>query len=171
MADNDTPNPLAEHAPSVEDATNELLEALAERDDYKDKWARARADLENYRKRMQREMEEDRKYAAAPMLRALLPGLDGLQRAIKAAGAAKSADELIAGVEMVAKQFDAELAQVGVKPIDAVGRPFDPNLHEAISQRPSPDHPPMTVLDEVERGYTLHDRVVRPTKVIVSSGK
>lgn len=151
------------------DVTDELQALIAERDDYKDKWARARADMDNYRRRMQREMEEDRKYAGLPLLKAVLPGIDGLHLALRAASTAKNADELIKGVEMVSRQFDAALIAVGVTPIAAVGEPFDPNRHEAISQRPSADHPPMTVLDEVERGYTLHDRVVRPTKVIVSS--
>ncbi len=152
-------------------AVAKVLQAvIAERDDFKDKWARARADLENYRRRMQREMEEDRKYAALPLLKAVLPGLDGLHLALRAAAAAKDADQLITGVEMVARQFEAAFAAAGIEAITSVGEPFDPNRHEAISQRPSAEHPPMTVLDEVERGYTLHERVVRPSKVIVSTG-
>lgn len=146
-----------------------LQTLTAERDDYKDKWARARADLENYRRRIQREMEDDRKFAATPIVKALLPGLDNLQRALKAAATSKNADELIAGVEMVVKQFDSALVGLGVQPIAAVGQPFDPNRHEAIAQVPNGDHPPMTVLDEVERGYILNERIVRPAKVIVSS--
>lgn len=150
-------------------AGNIDLDALiAERDDYKNKWARALADLDNYRRRVQKEMEEDRKYAAIPLLKAVLPGLDGLQLTLKAAETSKNADDLITGVSMVVKQFDAALATAGITAIEAVGQPFDPHQHEAISQRPAADHPPMTVLDEVERGYTLHDRVVRPSKVIVS---
>jgi molecular chaperone GrpE len=150
------------------DATVQAL--TAERDDFRDKWARARADLDNYRKRIQREMEDDRKYAATPIVKALLPGIDGLQRALKAAAASKNVDELIAGVEMVAKQFEAALTGLGVQPIDAIGKPFDPNVHEAIAQIPNAEHPPMTVIDDIERGYTLHERIVRPSKVIVSAG-
>jgi molecular chaperone GrpE len=150
-------------------APDELQAALAERDDYKDKWARAQADLQNYRKRMQREMEDDRRFAVVPLVKALLPGLDNLQRALQAASTTKNADELITGVEMVVKQFDAALAAAGVQPIAAEGQPFDPNQHEAITQVPSADHPPMTVLQDVERGYVLNDRVLRPTKVIVST--
>lgn len=142
----------------------------AERDDFRDKWARARADLDNYRKRVQREMEDDRKYAATPIVKALLPGIDGLQRALKAASTSKNTEELLAGVEMVAKQFEAALIGLGVQPIDAVGKLFDPNVHEAIAQIPSPDQPAMTVIDDIERGYTLHERIVRPSKVIVSAG-
>lgn len=155
-------------------ASGETLEqrleaVIAERDDYMDKWARARADLENYRKRIQKEMEEDRKYAALPLLRGLLPALDGLDRALRSAKQSKNADELITGIELVVKQFESALSNAGVQTVSAAGQPFDPNQHEAIQQRPSADHPPMTVLDDVEKGYLLHDRVVRPSKVIVSS--
>ncbi len=163
-----TPPPASETPDTIPmDSTVQAL--TAERDDFRDKWARARADLDNYRKRIQREMEDDRKYAATPIVKALLPGLDGLQRALKAAATSKSVDELVAGIEMVVKQFDAALIGLGVQPIEAVGKPFDPNLHEAIAQVPNADHPPMTVIDDIERGYTLHERIVRPTKVIVSA--
>lgn len=153
-----------------EETLEQRLQAvIAERDDYMDKWTRARADLENYRKRIQKEMDEDRKYAAMPFLRGMLPGFDGLDRALRSAKQTKNAQELITGIELVVKQFESALAGTGVQTVQAVGQPFDPNQHEAIQQRPSADHPPMTVLDDVERGYLLHDRVVRPSKVIVSS--
>lgn len=171
MTDETTPNPQpADEGSPVEASLEEQLQqALAERDDFRDKWARAMADLDNYRRRIQREMEEDRKYLAQPLLKALLPGLDGLDRTLQAAQTSKNADDLITGVQMVQKQFETSLAQFGVKSIEAVGQPFDPNVHEAITQMPSADHPPMTVLQDVERGYLLHDRVVRPSKVIVAS--
>src|SRR5262245_59654829 len=118
-------DPNATDSPDTPDASEATLQTLtAERDDFRDKWARARADLENYRRRVQREMEDDRKYAATPIVKALLPGIDGLQRALKAASTSKNTDELIAGVEMVAKQFEAALIGLGVQPIDAVGKPF-----------------------------------------------
>lgn len=168
---NVTDPPGTPDTPSDASASEATLQTLtAERDDFRDKWARARADLENYRRRVQREMEDDRKYAATPIVKALLPGIDGLQRALKAASTSKNTDELIAGVEMVAKQFEAALIGLGVQPIDAIGKPFDPNVHEAIAQIPSPDKPAMTVIDDIERGYTLHERIVRPSKVIVSAG-
>ena len=156
--------------PTGETLEQQLQTALAERDDYLDKWTRARADLENYRRRVQKEMDDDRKYAPLSLLKGVLPALDGLDRALRAAKQSLNAEELITGIEMVVKQFDAALGQAGVKPVAAVGLPFDPNLHEAIQQRPSADYPAMTVVDDVERGYTLFDRVVRPSKVIVSSG-
>ncbi len=146
----------------------QLQAALAERDQFKDKWTRALADHDNYRRRVQREMDEDRKYAALPLLKTLLPAFDGLDRAVFAAAQSKNAEELIGGVQLTIKQLETALNGFGAKSIAAQGQPFDPNQHEAISQAPSADHPPMTVLHDIERGYMLHDRVVRPSKVIVS---
>ena len=146
----------------------QLQAALAERDQFKEKWTRALADHDNYRRRVQREMEDDRKYAALPLLKSLLPAFDGLDRTIQAASQTKNADELILGVQLTIKQLEAALNGFGAKTIAALGQPFDPNQHEAISQMPSAEHPPMTVLQDVERGYMLHDRIVRPSKVIVS---
>ena len=146
----------------------QLQAALAERDQYKDKWARALADIDNFRKRVYREMDDERKYQSVPILKSLLPVFDGLDRAVFAASQSKNFADLLNGVQMTIKQLETALAGHGAKTILAEGQPFDPNLHEAISQAPSTDHPPMTVLHDVERGYTLHDRVIRPSKVIVT---
>jgi molecular chaperone GrpE len=165
--DQDNPNATSESPVDAPTLEEQLQAALAERDQFKDKWARAMADLENYRRRIQREMEEDRKYAAMPLLKSLLPAFDGLDRAVLAASQSKNADELIKGVQLTIKQLETALNGFGAKVIHAADQPFDPNLHEAISQVPS-DKPPMTVLHDVERGYMLHDRIVRPSKVIVA---
>ena len=150
-------------------AADDRLAALtAERDLNRENWLRAQAEFENYRRRSQKEAEQARLFQSLPLARDLLPGLDNLRRAIAAAESTQNVEELIKGVRMVADQFDAILARHEVKPIESVGQPFDPNLHEAIQQAPSADHPPMTVLQEAERGYTLHDRVIRPSRVIVS---
>ena len=149
---------------------DEQLEATrGERDENYDKWQRALAELENYRRRVQRETEELRIYQALPLALDLLPGLDNLQRALQAAEAAEAAEELVEGVKMVATQFDSILARHGIEPIVAIGEPFDPSVHEAIQQMPSADHEPMTVIEEVERGFRLGERVVRPAKVIVAT--
>ncbi|MBQ18694.1 MAG: nucleotide exchange factor GrpE [Planctomycetaceae bacterium] len=164
----------AAEAEAIDEALAELsldeqLEATrGERDENFDKWQRALAELENFRRRVQREKDELRTYQALPLARDLLPGLDNLQRALLAAEAAEEAGELVEGVKMVATQFDSILAQHGIEPIAAIGEPFDPAVHEAIQQLPSADHEPMTVIEEVERGFRLGDRVVRPAKVIVS---
>jgi molecular chaperone GrpE len=147
-----------------------LAVAIAEQDALKDKLLRAHAELENYRKRVQREREEDRRYAAAPFARDLLPVLDNLQRAVDAADKGGTVEDLRQGVRMVLQQANELLGRFQVRPIEAAGKPLDPNYHEAITQMPS-DQPPMTVLQEVERGYTLHDRVLRPSKVIVAAPK
>ena len=144
--------------------------AVVERDAHYNSWMHAQADLENYRKRTQREAEEIRRYHTLSLMRDLLPGFDNLQRAIFSAKNSSNIEELLQGVRMVAEQFEAILCSHALKPIEAVGKPFDPNRHETVQQVPSDEHPPMTVLEEIERGFTLHDRVVRPSKVIVSSG-
>ena len=146
----------------------QLATVQAERDDFRERWLRAQAELENYRKRSQKELDQERQYRSLPVVRDVLPALDNLQRAIQMAKTAKDNDQLIKGVQMVAQQFEEALARHAVVAIEAVGKPFDPNLHEAIQQAPSKDHPPMTVLHDVEKGYQMYDRVVRPTKVIVS---
>ncbi|SVE40253.1 uncharacterized protein METZ01_LOCUS493107, partial [marine metagenome] len=128
----------------------------------------AQADLENYRKRMEREQQQERKYASMRLLRDLLPVLDNMQRAIEAAEQTEESDSLLEGFKLVAQQLQTMLAQHNCEPIVAVGEPFDPNLHEAGLQVESDDYPPGTVMSEMERGYTLRDRVVRAARVIVS---
>lgn len=147
---------------------NQLATVQAERDDFRERWLRAQAELENYRKRSQKELEQERQYRSLPVARDVLPALDNLQRALQVAKTSKDVDQLLQGVQMVATQLQEALTRHAVVPIEAVGKPFDPNLHEAIQQAPSKDHPPMTILHEVERGYQMYDRVVRPSKVIVS---
>ena len=147
----------------------QLQAVVAERDALLQKWLLAVADLDNYRRRVQKEAEQERRYAVLPLARDLLPALDNLHRALEAAKNGGDVKQLVQGVQMVAKQFDEILARHAVVPINATGKPFDPNLHQALQQVPTPDKPPMTVLAEYERGYTLHDRVVRPSTVIVSA--
>jgi molecular chaperone GrpE len=126
---------------------------------------RAAADLENYKKRAQREKEELQKFGNEKLLRDLLPVLDNLDRALAAAPAG---DPLVAGVTMVRSTFEQVLARNGVKAFSAVGQPFDPSLHEALMQVPTADQPPGTVVVEHARGFTLNDRLVRPALVGVS---
>ncbi len=143
--------------------------ALAERDASLQKWMLALADLDNYRRRMRKEADEQRKFSALPLAEDLLPALDNLQRALEASKTATDASQLVLGVQMVARQFDDILAKHQITTIESVGKAFDPNVHRAIQQVPSAEHPPMTVLVEYERGYQMHDRVVRPSTVIVAA--
>ena len=134
----------------------------------------AQAEMENFRKRMQRESDQLLKYANLPLVRDLLDVIDNLNRASDSAKseAAKSetSQALLAGVAMVTQQFTTVLAKYGCKPIESTGKQFDPNIHQAISQMPSAEHAAGTVANEVAVGYMLHDRVVRPSCVIVSTG-
>jgi len=129
---------------------------------------RSQAELDNYRKRSQREMEDYRRFAKLPLMRDLLPVMDNLQRAIDSAGQSEEGSSLLEGVRMVATHFADTLRQHGCKPIEAADKPFDPHLHEAISQQPSDDQPDNTVLIVTQIGYTLNGRVVRPSQVVIS---
>ncbi|MGE0529610.1 MAG: nucleotide exchange factor GrpE [Bdellovibrionales bacterium] len=150
------------------------LEALkkqaGEREEYLDLARRTQAEFQNYQKRNQREREQERQFLAGSLMRDLLPVLDNLERALNAAQKEGEQSPLVQGVGMVQTQFLDLLKRNGVSPIEAVGQPFDPKLHEALVQQPSPDHPPNTVIQVVENGYQIFDRVLRPAKVIVSSG-
>ncbi len=133
-----------------------------------DRVLRAQADLENYRKRARRELEEERRYANMPLLRDLLPVVDNIQRAIAAAEKSADASNLLDGIRMVAGSLEATLARHHCQRIAALGQPFDPAVHEAIAQQPAADVPPHTVVAVAQDGYVLYDRVVRPAQVVVS---
>ena len=134
-----------------------------------DRALRTQAELENYRKRVARQMEEERRYANIPLIRDLLPVWDNMGRAIEAAENTPETAGLLEGFKMVAGQLESVLEQHHCAKINALGEPFDPNLHEAISQQPSREHPVNTVLGVAQIGFRLHDRVVRPSQVIVSA--
>ena len=130
-----------------------------------------KADLDNYRKRAAKDLEQERLYRALPLARDLLPALDNLRRALDAAKSAPDAAQLAQGVQLVLQQMENTFATHSIKPIPAEGQPFDPNLHQAIQQVPSEQHPPGTVVTEYQKGYTLHDRVIRPSTVVVAAPK
>ena len=134
----------------------------------KDRLLRSHAELENYRRRVQKEATESAKYSALPFIRDLLPGIDNLHRALDAAEQSGDTNNLIEGIKMVASQFTDVLKNQKVQTIVPEGESFDPNLHEALAQVPSADHEPMTVMQVIETGYQIHDRVIRPAKVMVS---
>ena len=142
--------------------------AIAERDENKDMYLRGQAELDNFRRRSRKELADAHQYQSQSMVSDILPCLDNLQRAIAAAETSPNIDELTQGIKMVAKQFEETLTKHGATAIECVGQPFDPNHHQALTQVPSAEHEPMTIIQEVERGYILKDRVIRPSKVIVS---
>jgi molecular chaperone GrpE len=145
------------------------VSAEQERDQFLALLQRTRADFENYEKRVQRDHAQERRYLAGILALDLLPSLDNLERAINAAKQAGEAGPLVQGVVLVQAQLLDVLRRHGITPIEAEGQPFDPTRHEAVMQQPAPEKPPHTVLQVVERGFMIHDRVLRPAKVIVSA--
>lgn len=153
----------------LETLRSRLQTAEQKRDEYLDLAQRTRADFENYQKRMKRDMAEERRYAQAPLAGDLLSALDNLERATAAAEQAGEKGPLVQGVVMVQTQLLDILRRHGITRIEARGQPFDPNLHQAVMQQPSKEHPPMTVVQVLEQGYLIHDRVLRPARVAVST--
>ncbi len=132
-----------------------------------DRALRALADLDNVRKRASRERDEHAKFNQEKLLRELLPVLDNLDRALEHAGAATAADGLAEGIRMTRKLLEEVLARQGVRAVESLREPFDPRLQEAMQSVESAA-PPGTVVAEMVRGYTLHDRLLRPAMVVVS---
>jgi molecular chaperone GrpE len=148
----------------------QLEEKTREASENFDKWLRLRAEFENFKKRMQKEKGDLVKFGNENLLKALLPVLDNLSRAIEHGKNAKENSPLLEGVEMTCKEFLNILDRFGVKPVPAVGEVFDPEKHEALSQEES-DQEANRVIAAVQNGYFYHDRLLRPAKVIVSKGK
>jgi molecular chaperone GrpE len=138
-----------------------------ERDDLKDQLLRSRAEFANYQRRAKQQAEAEKLYAVGDLARDLLEAIDNLERATEALRSSTS-EGITAGLEMVQKQLLATLAKYGVEPIKALEQPFDPNFHDALLQQPSTEHPEGTVVAELGKGYKIHDRVLRPSKVAVS---
>lgn len=163
----------ADHEEAVDEALEsrdeemERLRATAEEADKRVLMAQAEA--ENFRKRMRRDYEDQIKFAAVPLVTDVLEVRDNLLRALVATENAPDSEGLKEGVAMVAKQLDDTLAKYAVHQIPAEGEAFDPNVHEAISQMPS-DLPAGMVAHVAQTGFQMHDRVVRPSQVVVSTG-
>lgn len=163
--------PEAPAAAATPDLSAELAAAKKEAADNYDRYVRSVADLDNHRRRTIREKEELRQFAASKVLEDLLPVIDNLGLGL-AAAKAPNADlkTLVGGISMVAEQLKTSLASHGLKEVNPAGQPFDPNLHEAISQQPSAEIAEGSVLTVVRVGFTLNGRLLRPASVIVSTG-
>ncbi|MCH8880877.1 MAG: nucleotide exchange factor GrpE [Planctomycetes bacterium] len=136
--------------------------------DWQDKFLRAKADYQNLQKRAAEEQRNAIRYANADFARSLVQVLDDFERTLQAAEEAPEADSIISGVKLVHEKLLKLLGDHHVEPIEALGQPFDPHLHEALMQEPCETLPPGSVLREIERGYKLHDRVLRPARVVIS---
>jgi molecular chaperone GrpE len=135
-----------------------------------DLYLRARAELDNYRRRATRDRQEAVRYASQGLVEKLLPVLDSLEKAAEAAQTddAKALESLREGVVLVQGQFRNALAESGIEAIDATGQPFDPNLHEAVAHHESAEVADGHVLQQIRKGYRLHERLVRPATVVVA---
>jgi len=161
--------PEAEAEPAPPSPEEALAASQAEVQKNWDLYLRTRADLENYRKRAQREKEELSRFANENLLREILPVMDNLERALEHARQSEAGNGgLLQGVEMTLGQFQRVLEKFGVTPVSAVGEPFDPARHEALGQLESAEHPPNTVVQELQKGYLLNERLLRPAMVMVA---
>jgi len=167
MADNSKTQEAIDDQVFAADSSSELTKLQQDLSEANEKILRGQAELENYRKRVRREMEDERRYALLPFAKDLLSVVDNLERAI---AAGQEGSELLDGVKMVSAQLQSVLSQHQCVRIDTVGQPFDPNFHQAIAQEASSEHPAGTVTREAQSGYKLFDRVIRPAQVFVSTG-
>jgi len=164
-AENTAPAPEA----LSEEQLAELKDKAAKAQQYHEQLLRTAADMENYKKRAMRERQEAIKFANESLLERFIPILDNFDMALAAAGAANtSVQSLQAGVGMIQQQLKSAMLDAGLEEIDANGKPFDPNLHEAISQQESTEVPEGQVVQQVRKGYKLRERLLRPASVIVA---
>ncbi|HMJ15342.1 MAG TPA: nucleotide exchange factor GrpE [Polyangiaceae bacterium] len=134
----------------------------------RDQLLRTAADFDNYRKRARREAQDLERRAREDMLRDMLPVFDNLERAAQHAGSAKDVQSLADGISMVMRQFVDTLGKLGVERLATVGQAFDPSVHEAIQQLETDEYPPGSVASEVQAGYRMGDRLIRPAMVVVA---
>jgi molecular chaperone GrpE len=156
--------------PPTPDQIEDLKARAAKADENWDRLLRTTADFDNFKKRAAREKSEAAQYAIASLLQKLLPVLDNFEMALAAAQNTREAknDSLLSGVAMIQQQLKAALTESGLEEIDAAGKPFDPNFHEAISEQESAEVAEGHVLQQLRKGYKLKERLLRPATVIVA---
>ncbi|HEY5915223.1 MAG TPA: nucleotide exchange factor GrpE [Verrucomicrobiae bacterium] len=159
-----------EPIPLTAEQLEELKQRAAKADENWDRLLRTTADFDNYKKRAAREKQEAVKYANEGLLEKLIPVLDTFDMALAATqdGKPEAAQSLQTGITMVHQQLKAALAGAGLEEVDAAGKPFDPNLHEAVSQKETAEVPDGTVVQQLRKGYRLNGRLLRPASAIVS---
>jgi molecular chaperone GrpE len=164
---NDPPEadgPAASAAPALEE---QLLKAQGDAQKYLDNWRRAEADFQNYKRRAEQERDDSRRFAGVSLIMNLLPIVDDLERAFGSLDSGLAGLTWLDGLRLIYRKLVMLLENAGVKPIVAAGQPFDPRYHEAVAHIEGEDG---KVLSEVQRGYMLHDRVLRPAMVVVGKG-
>ena len=155
--------------PAENDLETKLTGAEKQIEVYKDLLYRKAAEFENYKKRSENEANAFVKYASESLIGDLIPVLDDFERFMKSAKSSTDADSLYRGIELVYQKLLKNLQKRGLKSFETVGKEFDVNFHDALLQIPREDVAPHTVLEEIEKGYTLHEKVIRHAKVIVST--
>jgi len=157
--------PLATPEAQIEALTAERDQLAAEKADFKDRWLRALADFDNFRRRAERDRSDYVQFAAMEIVRDLIPILDDFRRAVKV----ETADKKFAkGIELIDQRLFETLKKAGLEPIEAAGKPFDPNLHQAVDRVQSEELPDQTVLEEYQSGYNFKGKLVRPAMVKVA---
>ena len=154
---------------SSQKPVSEVDQLRLELDEAKNRTLRAMADLENYRARVNRQTAEERKYANMDLMRELLPVWDNIGRALETVSTTHSLESLIEGVQMIHSQFLEVMEKHHCEKIEAMFQPFDPNVHASVAQIPNSEHAANTVIEEVQVGFRLFDRVVRPSQVVLAS--
>jgi len=151
----------------------EKIESLKqENQETHDRFLRVSADFENYKKRVAREMNDFQKFANESFAKAMLHVVDNLDRAIESSSNDKHTNNsVVEGVNMTLKEILKVFDQFGIKPFESLGKTFDPGFHQAVMQEESEDHPDNTVSKELQKGYMIHDRLLRPAMVVVSKAK
>jgi len=166
------PEPLVplESATVTPEQLEELRERAAKSDDNWERLLRTTADFENFKKRVTREKQEAIRYANEGLLQKLVPVLDNFDMALSAAqtGQTEAAQSLQAGINMIYQQLKSALVETGLEEVDAAGKTFDPNLHEAVSQTETTEVPEGQVVQQLRKGYKLRDRLLRPATVVVA---
>lgn len=162
----ENPDPLAAEGP---DEIATLSDKLARAEQMRDDMLRTLADYENSRKRAARDLEIERKFAHSKLAMDLLPAFDNLDRAVAAAKDVDENSALVKGVQATQAMLLDVLKRHGITPIAALGEPFDPNMHQAVSMMPSKDYPPNTVAQVLQSGFMIHDRILRPAAVVIAS--
>lgn len=145
-----------------------LIEAEQRAEENYQKYLRAQADFDNFRRRTRKEKEDQAKYASLPVIEQLLPALDNFERALDASKGTQDFDSLVQGIEMVFRQMQQVLTTEGLEAIPTVGEVFDPNLHQAVMQVQAEDFASGVVVEELQKGYKLKDKVIRPAMVKVN---
>jgi len=153
---------------SENDTQKDADEKTPKEREYYERLIRVTADFDNYRKRSFKEKTEFVKFSNERLIKELLPIIDNLERAIESARTAKDQQSIISGLELILNQFIKILKKEGIEAIESMGKTFDPLVHEAISQLPSKEHPANTVIEEQIKGYFLNNKLIRPSKVVVS---